>query len=249
MNGRVYDPVLGRFLSPDPYIQAPDFAQNFNRYSYVFNNPLKYVDPSGYLSKPGAGFKRWFYYFMLKIRRDVNIVNYDDDPFGTDYIFYDGMGTSGGGGGASGSGGPGGPSGGNGGSAGGNSGGGGHGIGGSTLPTGEEDGDPPRVINSSKKIIWFKPEGDYTDPSDGRVYKNDKAYPIIPDHWTTVPIDGIAIDGEVYKITNGYECVIINEDDTYSTLYLGLKVTFGYWIRGGHLDTWPDDSWKPLFNH
>ncbi len=44
--------IIGRFLSPDPYIQAPYFAQNFDRYSYVWNNPLKYVDPSGYLMKP-----------------------------------------------------------------------------------------------------------------------------------------------------------------------------------------------------
>ena len=47
MNGRLYDPILGRMLSPDNYIQAPDFSQNFNRYSYVLNNPLKYVDPDG----------------------------------------------------------------------------------------------------------------------------------------------------------------------------------------------------------
>jgi hypothetical protein len=43
----MYDPVLGRFLSPDPFVQAPDFSQNFNRYSYCLNNPLKYTDPSG----------------------------------------------------------------------------------------------------------------------------------------------------------------------------------------------------------
>ena len=47
MNARLYDPVLGRFLSPDPYVQAPDFSQNFNRYSYCVNNPFKYTDPSG----------------------------------------------------------------------------------------------------------------------------------------------------------------------------------------------------------
>lgn len=47
MNGRLYDPVLGRFLSPDNYVQTPDFSQNFNRYSYCLNNPLKYTDPSG----------------------------------------------------------------------------------------------------------------------------------------------------------------------------------------------------------
>ncbi|PJB56467.1 MAG: hypothetical protein CO098_14055 [Bacteroidetes bacterium CG_4_9_14_3_um_filter_41_19] len=48
MNGRMYDYMLGRFLSPDNHVQAPDYTQNFNRYSYVLNNPLKYTDPSGY---------------------------------------------------------------------------------------------------------------------------------------------------------------------------------------------------------
>ena len=47
MNARLYSPVLGRFLSPDPYVTMPDFSQNFNRYSYALNNPLKYIDPSG----------------------------------------------------------------------------------------------------------------------------------------------------------------------------------------------------------
>ena len=47
MNARLYDPLLGRFLSPDPFIQNPDFSQNFNRYSYVLNNPLKFTDESG----------------------------------------------------------------------------------------------------------------------------------------------------------------------------------------------------------
>ena len=46
-NGRLYDPLLGRFLSPDNYVQQPDNSQNFNRYSYCLNNPLKYNDPSG----------------------------------------------------------------------------------------------------------------------------------------------------------------------------------------------------------
>ena len=48
MNGRVYDPVTGRFLSADPLIQDPYDAQSYNRYSYVKNNPLSYTDPSGY---------------------------------------------------------------------------------------------------------------------------------------------------------------------------------------------------------
>ncbi len=49
MNGRLYDPLLGRFFSPDNYVQLPDFAQSYNRYSYCLNNPLKYTDPSGEL--------------------------------------------------------------------------------------------------------------------------------------------------------------------------------------------------------
>jgi RHS repeat-associated protein len=48
MNGRIYDPELGRFLSADPYVQVPEYSQNFNRYSYVLNNPLTYTDPSGH---------------------------------------------------------------------------------------------------------------------------------------------------------------------------------------------------------
>jgi len=48
MNGRMYDPVIGRFMSPDPVLQFPNFTQGLNPYSYVLNNPLRYTDPSGY---------------------------------------------------------------------------------------------------------------------------------------------------------------------------------------------------------
>jgi RHS repeat-associated protein len=48
MNGRVQDAVIGRFLSPDPYVTQPGYTQSFNRYAYVYNNPLTYVDPSGF---------------------------------------------------------------------------------------------------------------------------------------------------------------------------------------------------------
>jgi RHS repeat-associated protein len=47
MNGRIYDQVLGRFLQPDPVIQEPGNAQSWNAYTYVFNNPLAYTDPTG----------------------------------------------------------------------------------------------------------------------------------------------------------------------------------------------------------
>ena len=47
MNGRMYDPLVGQFLSPDNYVQAPGFTQSYNRFGYCLNNPLKYTDPSG----------------------------------------------------------------------------------------------------------------------------------------------------------------------------------------------------------
>jgi len=52
MNGRIYDPLVSRMLSPDNFIQAPGFSQSFNRYSYVWNNPLIYTDPSGEIALP-----------------------------------------------------------------------------------------------------------------------------------------------------------------------------------------------------
>ncbi|MBI5918075.1 MAG: RHS repeat-associated core domain-containing protein, partial [Nitrosomonadales bacterium] len=48
MNGRLYDPVMARFVSADMHIQSPDNLQSYNRYSYVWNNPLNSTDPSGY---------------------------------------------------------------------------------------------------------------------------------------------------------------------------------------------------------
>lgn len=48
LNGRVEDAYTGRFLSPDPYINEPGITQNYNRYSYVYNNPLSFSDPNGF---------------------------------------------------------------------------------------------------------------------------------------------------------------------------------------------------------
>ncbi len=61
MKGRVYDPVIGRFLSADPHIQAPLNSQSLNRYAYVLNNPLSLTDPSGYFfSKIFKALKKLF---------------------------------------------------------------------------------------------------------------------------------------------------------------------------------------------
>jgi RHS repeat-associated protein len=60
MNGRVYDPDLGRFLSPDPTVQFVANLQSYNRYSYVLNNPLSFTDPTGFLRiHQDPEWKRW----------------------------------------------------------------------------------------------------------------------------------------------------------------------------------------------
>ncbi len=48
-NARFYSPRLGRFISPDTIVPSPGNPQAFNRYAYVINNPLFYIDPSGHL--------------------------------------------------------------------------------------------------------------------------------------------------------------------------------------------------------
>ncbi len=55
MNGRTYDPKLGRFMQSDKYVDGTRDTQGYNRYTYVRNNPLAYTDPSGFL-KGGDGF-------------------------------------------------------------------------------------------------------------------------------------------------------------------------------------------------
>ncbi|MGU9937113.1 RHS repeat-associated core domain-containing protein [Empedobacter brevis] len=55
MNGRIYDPMLKQFLSPDNFIQDPENSQNYNRYGYAWNNPLLYTDPSGEVFQIGFG--------------------------------------------------------------------------------------------------------------------------------------------------------------------------------------------------
>ncbi len=48
MNGRLYDPLVGQMLGTDPALQNPFNSQNYNKYSYVLNNPMKYTDPTGW---------------------------------------------------------------------------------------------------------------------------------------------------------------------------------------------------------
>ncbi|MCC1495823.1 RHS repeat-associated core domain-containing protein [Alcanivorax sp. 1008] len=56
MGGRVYDPTLGRFLSTDPVVQQDYNLQNYNRYTYVLNNPVSYTDPTGYFLQAAVAY-------------------------------------------------------------------------------------------------------------------------------------------------------------------------------------------------
>jgi RHS repeat-associated protein len=49
-NARLYDPFIGRFITPDTIVPSPYNPQSLNRYSYCLNNPLIYTDPSGHIS-------------------------------------------------------------------------------------------------------------------------------------------------------------------------------------------------------
>ncbi len=61
MNGRLYDPLIGRMLSPDIVIQDEQNSQAYNRYSYCFNNPLRFTDPSGYVTTIPPEFEIYYY--------------------------------------------------------------------------------------------------------------------------------------------------------------------------------------------
>jgi len=53
MNGRIYDPLVARFMSADPIIQEPEHSQSYNRYTYVWNNPTNLTDPTGFMADDG----------------------------------------------------------------------------------------------------------------------------------------------------------------------------------------------------
>jgi len=59
MNGRIYDPALGRFLTPDPNVDIPTDLQSYNRYAYAHNNPLSLTDPTGFFSLGSISGMEW----------------------------------------------------------------------------------------------------------------------------------------------------------------------------------------------
>ena len=57
MNARIYDPLLGRFISPDNYVQSATTISAFNCYAYCRNNPVMFNDPSGNESQEAVYFR------------------------------------------------------------------------------------------------------------------------------------------------------------------------------------------------
>jgi len=92
MNGRLYDPLLHRFLAPDNFIQNPYNTQSYNRYGYVLNNPLKYTDPSGEKAE-GGGILAFFAAAVISVFRAIfgsndtgySNANVSNTPIATDF--------------------------------------------------------------------------------------------------------------------------------------------------------------------
>lgn len=82
MNGRVYDPLLAMFLSPDNYVQSPENTQNLNRYAYCLNNPLIYTDPDG----------EWFFSVLFSLGGawfgGASANNWEINPLDWDYSSF-----------------------------------------------------------------------------------------------------------------------------------------------------------------
>ncbi len=93
MNGRVYDPHLGRFLSADPFVQFALSSQGYNRYTYVNNNPLSFTDPSGYfkplLRKVKKVFKKVLSNKVVRIAAAAAFA-YSGGGFGAEFLLGSG---------------------------------------------------------------------------------------------------------------------------------------------------------------
>ena len=82
MNGRLYDPILGRMLSPDVVIQDEQNSQAYNRYSYCFNNPLRFTDPSGYVVRGSSSLFNGFTLFLYESPHNKGVLFNTDEALG-----------------------------------------------------------------------------------------------------------------------------------------------------------------------
>ncbi|WP_282110060.1 RHS repeat domain-containing protein [Shewanella algicola] len=81
MNGRIYDFNIGRFLSVDPFLQFPENSQSANPYSYILNNPMSGVDPTGYSAVRSGNASAWatneFMGDMYSFHKTVEVMQYN----------------------------------------------------------------------------------------------------------------------------------------------------------------------------
>lgn len=98
-----------------------------------------------------------------------------------------------------------------------------------------EPKEKPFLKNNSNKIAFCKPENSETPFS---LKPGDKTYE---------KVDGIKSNGIVYKITDGYDYVIIEKSYSVVPKYSTLYYRFIYSIRGGKLEKAPDEGWVKLF--
>ena len=202
MNGRMYDPLLSSFLSPDNYMQDPTSQQGFNRYAYCMYNPLKYVDPTGERQIGWVSSTYQFEQAAKHIFSQWKIV-YDDIVFKhalsiamANSIYSDGPDACGG---RSGSGNHGSPGGGDGGNSGGQT------------ENGHGDGDPTNNSNSTGK------PGDSPDNPTTADYLFNKCYL----HFqigggNPLYVDAQSLGLEKYSI---YEDFVYNIDDNCNETY------------------------------
>ncbi|USG64630.1 RHS repeat-associated core domain-containing protein [Brevibacillus ruminantium] len=72
LRARYYDPAVGRFISEDTYKGQVGNPLSLNRYTYVSNNPLRFIDPSGHVAAEAAGVggmsrEEYVHYWVIKI--------------------------------------------------------------------------------------------------------------------------------------------------------------------------------------
>lgn len=83
-DARLYDPIIGRFISADSEMPEPYDPQSLNRYSYCRNNPLIYVDPTGHYIEMSILFWKIgdteFYYIHITITIEIYGFALDDPP-------------------------------------------------------------------------------------------------------------------------------------------------------------------------
>jgi len=255
MNGRCYDPVVGRFLSPDIIVQNANITQCYNRYSYAVNNPLKYTDPSGWsygtLAQMHNAEQRAAWQEMQARNRQLQHELQISNPKEARILSLGLHGKNGLGGTADGTffsdiqsivrvlqilGLPG------------------------VFGNPEEEGadyqsttqetETIYVQNPGPYVIYFKPEQTMT--INGVEYKDDGAYPLMPGQSWNYPVDGVKTqlhDDQVYKVPGKYGFygdVTIDKEGNVDLDFYGLGPFLD--IFYGWQDQLPAENWRNLWN-